>query len=141
MKRTQAANHSKRRPVLRFPRRWLSPPNWPIVSFPSSFLTSPMSAAKNKSGICYLVGAGPGDPGLLTLRGKACLERAEVVIYDYLSNPELLQHAPEGAEKIYAGKKAGAHTLSQEEINTLLVEKTAAGKIVVRLKGGDPFIF
>jgi uroporphyrinogen III methyltransferase/synthase len=93
------------------------------------------------SGICYLVGAGPGDPGLLTLRGKACLEQAQVVVYDYLSNPELLRYAPEAAEKIYVGKKAGAHTLSQEGINALLVEKTSAGKTVVRLKGGDPFIF
>lgn len=92
-------------------------------------------------GICYLVGAGPGDPGLLTLRGKACLERAEAVVYDYLSNPELLRFAPESAERIYAGKKAGAHTLTQREINALLVEKTAAGKVVVRLKGGDPFVF
>ncbi len=93
------------------------------------------------SGICYLVGAGPGDPGLLTLRGKACLEQAQVVVYDYLSNPELLRHAPEASEKIYVGKKAGAHTLTQEGINALLVEKTSAGKTVVRLKGGDPFIF
>jgi uroporphyrinogen III methyltransferase/synthase len=93
------------------------------------------------SGICYLVGAGPGDPGLLTLRGKACLEQAQVVVYDYLSNPELLRHAPEKAEKIYVGKKAGAHTLTQEGINALLVEKTSAGNTVVRLKGGDPFIF
>jgi len=92
-------------------------------------------------GICYLVGAGPGDPGLLTLRGKACLERADVVVYDYLSNPELLRHAPESAERIYAGKKAGSHTLGQDEINALLVEKTSAGKTVVRLKGGDPFVF
>jgi uroporphyrinogen III methyltransferase/synthase len=93
------------------------------------------------SGICYLVGAGPGDPGLLTLRGKACLEQAQVVVYDYLSNPELLRHAPDAAEKIYVGKKAGAHTLTQDGINALLVEKTAAGNTVVRLKGGDPFIF
>lgn len=93
------------------------------------------------SGICYLVGAGPGDPGLFTLRGKACLERAEVVVYDYLSNPELLRFAPESAEKIYAGKKAAHHTLTQDEINALLVEKTKAGKVIVRLKGGDPFIF
>lgn len=93
------------------------------------------------SGICYLVGAGPGDPGLLTLRGKHCLEQAQVVIYDYLSNPELLRHAPESAEKIYVGKKAGQHTLTQDAINALLVEKTSAGHIVVRLKGGDPFIF
>lgn len=93
------------------------------------------------TGICYLVGAGPGDPGLLTLRGKACLERAQVVVYDYLSNPELLQHAPVAAEKIYAGKKANHHTLTQDEINAVLVEKVRAGLTVVRLKGGDPFIF
>jgi len=92
-------------------------------------------------GICYLVGAGPGDPGLLTLRGKACLEQAEVVIYDYLSNPAFLAFAPATAEKIYVGKKAGAHTRTQDEINALLVEKAASGRIVVRLKGGDPFIF
>lgn len=92
-------------------------------------------------GICYLVGAGPGDPLLLTLKGRACLEKADVVVYDYLSNAEFLRFAPPEAEIIYAGKKAGAHTLTQEEINTLLVKHTAAGKTVVRLKGGDPFVF
>ena len=95
----------------------------------------------SKSGICYLVGAGPGDPGLLTLRGAECLRRAEVVIYDYLSNPELLNFAPEGAEKIYAGKISGQHAIHQEETNALLVKFTRAGKCVVRLKGGDPFLF
>jgi uroporphyrinogen III methyltransferase / synthase len=94
-----------------------------------------------KKGICYLVGAGPGDPGLFTLKGRACLEQAEVVIYDYLCNPTLLNFAPTAAEKIYVGKKAGAHTLSQEETNALLVKETQAGKSVVRLKGGDPFLF
>jgi uroporphyrinogen III methyltransferase/synthase len=94
-----------------------------------------------KSGICYLTGAGPGDPGLLTLKGRACLERADIVVYDYLCHPALLNFAPEGAERIYVGKKAGAHTLSQDEINVLLVERTKAGKTVVRLKGGDPFLF
>ncbi len=92
-------------------------------------------------GTCYLVGAGPGDPGLLTLRAKALLERADVVIYDYLSNPEFLRFAPAAAETIYVGKKAGAHTLEQGEINALLVEKTKAHPTVVRLKGGDPFVF
>ncbi len=92
-------------------------------------------------GICYLVGAGPGDPLLLTLKGRHCLEIADVVVYDYLSNPVFLEWAKEGAEVVYAGKKAGDHTLSQAEINALLVEKTKAGKIVVRLKGGDPFLF
>jgi len=92
-------------------------------------------------GICYLVGAGPGDPGLFTLKGLDCLKHAGVVVYDYLSNPALLKWAPEESEKIYVGKKAGAHTLAQEEINALLVEKTKAGQTVVRLKGGDPFLF
>jgi uroporphyrinogen III methyltransferase / synthase len=92
-------------------------------------------------GICYLVGAGPGDPLLLTLKGSQCLERAEVVVYDHLCNPELLRWTPPGTEKIYAGKKSGAHTLPQDQIANLLVEKTRAGKTVVRLKGGDPFVF
>lgn len=88
-----------------------------------------------------MVGAGPGDLGLVTLRAQQLLERAEVVVYDYLCNPEMLAWAPEKAEIIYAGKKAGAHTLRQDEINALLVEKTRAGLEVVRLKGGDPFLF
>ncbi len=92
-------------------------------------------------GICYLVGAGPGDPTLMTLKGRHCLEIAEVVVYDYLSNPEFLEWAKEGAEIVYAGKKAGDHTLTQAEINALLVKKTKAGKTVVRLKGGDPYLF
>ncbi len=95
----------------------------------------------NKIGKVYLVGAGPGDPGLFTLKGKALLERAEVVIYDYLANPDLLKFCPENCEFIYVGKKGGAHTLPQEEINKLLVKKAMEGKCVVRLKGGDPFLF
>ena len=92
-------------------------------------------------GICYLVGAGPGDPLLLTLKGRDCIERADVIIYDYLCNPELLRWARPDVEKIYAGKKAGAHTLKQDEINALIVERTRQGKTVTRLKGGDPFLF
>lgn len=88
-----------------------------------------------------MVGAGPGDPGLLTLKGRSCLEKAEVVVYDYLANPEFLNFVPDTAEKIYAGKKAGDHALRQEETNALLVEKVKAGRVVVRLKGGDPFLF
>jgi uroporphyrinogen III methyltransferase/synthase len=99
-----------------------------------------MTRAK-ATGICHLVGAGPGDLGLVTLRAKECLEAAEVVVYDYLCNPDMLSWAPAAAEIVYAGKKAGAHTLKQDEINALLVEKTRAGKRVVRLKGGDPFVF
>lgn len=98
-------------------------------------------ADKKKGGRCYLVGAGPGDLGLVTLRARQLIERAEVIVYDYLCNPEMLAWAPESAEIIYAGKKAGAHTLKQEEINALLVEKSKAGNQVVRLKGGDPFLF
>ena len=98
-------------------------------------------ATDQESGRCYLVGAGPGDLGLVTLRAKQLIERAEVIVYDYLCNPEMLQWAPETAEIIYAGKKAGAHTLEQDEINALLVERARAGKQVVRLKGGDPFLF
>src|SRR5450631_2164946 len=98
-------------------------------------------AAKTKTGKCFLVGAGPGDLGLVTLRAKECIEQAGVIVYDYLSNPEMLKWAPETAEIIYAGKRAGAHTLTQDEINALLIEKARAGKQVVRLKGGDPFVF
>ena len=98
-------------------------------------------AGKKKTGRCYLVGAGPGDLGLVTLRARELIERADVVVYDYLCNPEMLQWAPEAAEIIYAGKKAGAHTLKQGEINALLIEKARTGNQVVRLKGGDPFLF
>ena len=94
-----------------------------------------------KKGKCFLVGAGPGDPGLFTLRGRQVLGRAEVVVYDNLANPELLGFASESAELIYAGKKPGDHSMSQQDINRLLVDKTAAGNVVVRLKGGDPFVF
>ena len=89
----------------------------------------------------YLVGAGPGDPGLITVKGKECIQAADVIIYDYLASPTLLKHAPVEAEMIYVGKKGGDHTLSQDEINALIVEKARAGLTVCRLKGGDPFIF
>ncbi len=93
-------------------------------------------------GIVYLVGAGPGDPGCLTLRGRDCLRRAEVVVYDYLANEELLQWAPSTAEMVFAGKHGrGVHLLDQEEINRALVDAASAGKVVVRLKGGDPLVF
>ena len=95
----------------------------------------------NKKGICFLVGAGPGDPGLLTLRAKECLESADVVVYDYLCNPEILNYAPSDAEKIYAGKKAADHAIPQDELNDLLVKLSIEGKTVVRLKGGDPYVF
>lgn len=93
-------------------------------------------------GKVYLVGAGPGDPGLITVRGKRLLELAEVVVYDYLASKKLLRHVPKNAEFVYVGKKGGVkHTRTQEEINDMLVDYVRAGKVVVRLKGGDPFIF
>ncbi len=89
----------------------------------------------------YLVGAGPGDPGLITVKGRECIQNADVIIYDYLAAPALLKHARKSAELIYVGKKGGDHTLSQDEINALIVEKAKSGGIVTRLKGGDPYIF
>ncbi|ADH85242.1 uroporphyrinogen-III C-methyltransferase [Desulfurivibrio alkaliphilus] len=96
----------------------------------------------SKKGKVYLVGAGPGDPELITVKGKRLLGRAEVVVYDYLANKKLLAHVPPTAVLIYAGKKGGStHTHSQTEINQMLVDHALGGKTVVRLKGGDPFIF
>ena len=100
-----------------------------------------MKSAPSSPGIVYLVGAGPGDPGLLTLRAKECIEIADVIIYDYLSNAEFLRMARADSERIYAGKKAKDHTLTQDEINALIVAKAKEGKIVTRLKGGDPVLF
>jgi uroporphyrinogen III methyltransferase/synthase len=94
-----------------------------------------------RAGKVYLIGAGPGDPGLFTLKGKRCLEEADVVAYDALANPRLLLHAKPGAELIYVGKRGGQHALPQDEIGKLLVDRARAGKIVARLKGGDPFVF
>lgn len=92
-------------------------------------------------GIVYLVGAGPGDAGLLTLRGAELLGRADVVVYDALINPDLLRLAPKSAEVIFGGKRSRDHAIPQEELNQLLVAKAKEGKTVVRLKGGDPYIF
>ena len=100
-----------------------------------------MSTSTNKNGRVYLVGAGPGDLGLATLRAKECIEAADVIVYDHLANPEMLAWARDDAEIIYAGKKQGEHFLGQGEINALLVDKAREGKEVVRLKGGDPFVF
>jgi uroporphyrinogen III methyltransferase/synthase len=92
-------------------------------------------------GKVYLVGAGPGDPGLITVKGMQCIRNASAIIYDYLASPALLAYASEDAERLYVGKKGGDHTLSQDGINALLVEKAKSGHTVCRLKGGDPFIF
>ena len=92
-------------------------------------------------GMVYLVGAGPGDAGLLTLRGAELLGRADVVVYDALVNPDLLRLAPKAAEIIYGGKRSSQHAIPQGDLNQLLVAKAREGKCVVRLKGGDPYIF
>src|ERR1700721_2076921 len=89
----------------------------------------------------YLVGAGPGDPELITLKGRRLLELADSVLYDHLANPALLELAPARAERIYVGKKKSVHAFSQEEICAMLIERARRGLNVVRLKGGDPFIF
>ena len=94
-----------------------------------------------EKGKVYLVGAGPGDAGLLTLRGRECIERADVVVYDNLVNPALLKYARPDAELIFAGKTSKKHTLTQDETNALLVKQATDGKTVTRLKGGDPFVF
>jgi uroporphyrinogen III methyltransferase/synthase len=93
------------------------------------------------SGIVYLIGAGPGDEGLITVRGAQLLAIVDVVVYDALANVRLLDRCREDVERIYVGKKASAHSLDQDGINALLVEKGSAGKKVARLKGGDPFVF
>ncbi len=95
----------------------------------------------SKEGKVYLVGAGPGDPGLLTLKAFELLRNCDSVIYDYLVNPELLTHLSEQTERIYVGKIGGHRQTSQAAINRLLIEHARANKIVVRLKGGDPFLF
>ncbi|HBG93378.1 MAG: uroporphyrinogen-III C-methyltransferase [Nitrospirae bacterium GWF2_44_13] len=94
-----------------------------------------------KKGRVYLVGAGPGDIGLLTVKGMKCLQRADAVVYDFHLNAQVLNYIKHDAEFIYAGKRGGHHTMTQDEINKVLVEKAKEGKVVCRLKGGDPFVF
>ncbi|AJE04467.1 uroporphyrinogen-III C-methyltransferase [Geobacter pickeringii] len=100
-----------------------------------------MTHTSDNNSLVYLIGAGPGDPGLITVRGKECMGLADVVVYDYLANDDLLQYARPGAELIYAGKVGGHHNREQWQINELLVEKAREGRVVARLKGGDPFVF
>ncbi len=102
---------------------------------------TPAEGSKSAKGRVYLVGAGPGALGLVTLRAKELVGRADVLVYDYLCNPEILRWTRADVEKIYAGKSGGDHTLTQDQINALLVERAAAGCTVVRLKGGDPYVF
>lgn len=94
-----------------------------------------------KKGKVYLIGAYPGDPELFTLKGKRCLEKADVIVGDYLADKRILRFANKNAEYIYVGKSCGSHTMTQQDISRLLTEKGKEGKIVARLKGGDPFVF
>ena len=94
-----------------------------------------------KQGKVYLIGAGPGDPGLLTLKGRDCLAEADAVVYDRLADPRILGWVRPEAERIYVGKASAQHTMKQEDINKLLVKLASEGKIVARLKGGDSFVF
>src|SRR6266567_6954121 len=94
-----------------------------------------------RRGTVYLVGAGPGDPGLLTVKARDLLESCDVIVYDYLVNPDLLDYVPDGAERIYVGKVGGGRQTPQDQINYLLIEQAQRRRRVVRLKGGDPFLF
>lgn len=91
--------------------------------------------------VVYLIGAGPGDADLITLKAVKALNKADVVLYDYLANEEILEHAPKSAKRIYVGKKAGEHYKTQDEINELIIAQARENENVVRLKGGDPFVF
>src|ERR1022692_2520284 len=97
--------------------------------------------SRGLKGKVFLVGAGPGDPGLLTLRAKELLETCDTVVYDALVNPDILQFAPYFSDRIFVGKRCGRISWKQDEINALLVERARNGERVVRLKGGDPFLF
>jgi uroporphyrin-III C-methyltransferase len=111
-----------------------------VVGF-SFFGWSSMLEVNNTIGKVFLIGAGPGDPGLLTIKAAGAIATADVVVYDYLVNPQVLAHSRPEAELIYAGKRAGEHSMSQKEINRLLIRRALGGQTVARLKGGDPFIF
>ncbi|MCX6550340.1 MAG: SAM-dependent methyltransferase, partial [Acidobacteria bacterium] len=99
------------------------------------------AASGPPAGTVYLVGAGPGDPELFTLKGRRFLERADTVVYDALVDPHLLEACRPSAARVYVGKRSGCHARSQDEINSLLIAEAKAGRTVVRLKGGDPFLF
>ena len=96
---------------------------------------------ENKTGKVYLVGAGPGDVELITVKGLECIKKADVLVYDRLATDRLLNYAGERTEKIFVGKMPDKHEYTQDEINEVISQKAKEGKIVTRLKGGDPFVF
>ena len=105
-------------------------------------MEQPVNDSSDKvKGMVYLIGAGPGNPDLITVRGRECLQRADVIVYDYLVSESLLSLGDRARETVYVGKRSGRHTMSQEQINNLLIERAKRGLVVARLKGGDPFIF
>lgn len=113
------------------------------VAWPANRTTGPSPGPPMavRTGRVVLVGAGPGDPGLVTIAGLQAIQEADVIVYDRLANPALLEHARPDAELVYAGKEPNGGRMSQEAINRVLCERAAQGKVVVRLKGGDPFVF
>jgi len=100
-----------------------------------------VSESASQIGKVFLIGAGPGDPKLLTIKAADVIGCSDVIVYDYLVNPEVLRHSRRGADLIFAGKRAGEQSITQSEINHLLIERARRGQVVARLKGGDPFIF
>jgi uroporphyrin-III C-methyltransferase len=100
-----------------------------------------MNSSKGQTGKVYLIGAGPGDPKLLTIKAAEVIGGSDVIVYDYLVNPEVLVHSRRDAELIFAGKRSGEPSISQSQINCLLIERALEGQVVTRLKGGDPFVF
>jgi uroporphyrinogen III methyltransferase/synthase len=122
-------------------RRALALPAEATPRYEETASATSKDVSQRHTSIVYIVGGGPGDPGLITVKGLDCLRRADVVLYDRLVAQELLNDAPTHAELIDVGKEPKRHRRSQEEINSLLIEKAREGKVVVRLKGGDPFVF
>ena len=101
----------------------------------------PPQAGEGSKGIVYLIGAGPGNPKLITVRGMELLQTCDVIVYDRLAHPALLNYVRADAERVYVGKQSANHSMKQADINALLIDRAKLGKSVARLKGGDPFVF
>ncbi len=141
MKYPQAGNQTEECPEMKYSQAKNQTEECPEMKYPQVAYRETKRPGMKPSGTVYLVGAGPGDEGLITVRGQRLLEEADAIIYDHLANPILLEYAKKGCEKIYAGKQNRHHTMRQEEINELLAQKARQYKTVVRLKGGDVYVF